>query len=499
MIPAGEYLVLRPADLGLTLDAARGGELWLSATAENTGKPARFADHASWHAIGHGMSTGRWPNGDPLGPIVPMLHPTLPGANAGPVPGEVIISEIHFVPKLPAFQEDFEQGEATGFTPVLGHWSVEEGRYALRPGPEQDSMAIIPGINALSSHFTLAATLRTPSGSDFNENGMLIFDYRGPLDFKFASIHSAGNRWRIGHRDETGWNFLADVFGFPPIESDTDYDLTVEISGTIARLRSGSSVKAVHDFAVPLSNGQVGLGSKNGHALFDNVSIQPLRAAEFEFVELVNTTTRAIDLGAWELAGPVQWTFPEGSALEAGAVVTLVGFDPGDASRADPFRRLHGIQAETILMGPYQGQLGNQRGVIQLLKPLDPDTAESGMALADMARYDRLAPWPAAASDQGMSLQRSAAEAFGHFSASWIAAIPTPGTARYTAPADMDRNGAIDDADLEELAAALLDPRAFQENFGLAALLAGDVDHDGDLDFDDIDDFLIFVMGFHGA
>jgi hypothetical protein len=60
----------------------------------------------------------------------------------------------------------------------------------------------------------------------------------------------------------------------------------------------------------------------------------------------------------------------------------------------------------------------------------------------------------------------------------------------YTLPGDINGDETIDNDDATALALALRNPTAFEALFGSSGLLRADMDQDGDVDFDDIDDFV---------
>ena len=60
---------------------------------------------------------------------------------------------------------------------------------------------------------------------------------------------------------------------------------------------------------------------------------------------------------------------------------------------------------------------------------------------------------------------------------------------------DMNQDGIIDEADIDEFSLGLTDPESFFVSFFVEADIAGDVDFDGDQDFDDIDEFADLIAG----
>jgi len=60
---------------------------------------------------------------------------------------------------------------------------------------------------------------------------------------------------------------------------------------------------------------------------------------------------------------------------------------------------------------------------------------------------------------------------------------------------DMDCDGDTDFDDIDDFVLGLNDPAAYESLFGVPASLKGDADQDGDQDFDDIDDFVGILTG----
>jgi virginiamycin B lyase len=71
-----------------------------------------------------------------------------------------------------------------------------------------------------------------------------------------------------------------------------------------------------------------------------------------------------------------------------------------------------------------------------------------------------------------------------------IRQVPDPVT-----PGDMDRDEDVDFDDIDDFVLGLNDPANYEEIFGVPSSLNGDTDGDGDLDFDDIDPFVAILGG----
>jgi len=105
-----------------------------------------------------------------------------------------------------------------------------------------------------------------------------------------------------------------------------------------------------------------------------------------EFIELYNAGPVFEDLSGWQIAGAIQFTFPAGFKIQAGAFVLVA---------ADPLA-LQNVYKIPGGQGPFSGSLNNSGETIQLF--------DSFGALKLEVEYSPKAPWPVAADGAGPSL-----------------------------------------------------------------------------------------------
>ncbi|HXJ72705.1 MAG TPA: immunoglobulin domain-containing protein, partial [Candidatus Dormibacteraeota bacterium] len=162
-----------------------------------------------------------------------------------------------------------------------------------------------------------------------------------------------------------------------------------------------------------------------------------------EFIELQNTSREPIPLfdpnlpvNTWRLRGGVNFNFPTGVILAGAEFILLLPFNPTNAALVSAFRAKYGVSSNVRLFGPYAGKLDNSRDDLKLEKPTTPLLEVVPYVLMDEVEYSDSSPWPAGADGYGLSLQRTAADAYGNDPASWVAAIPNAAsaTAIETAP-----------------------------------------------------------------
>ena len=179
----------------------------------------------------------------------------------------------------------------------------------------------------------------------------------------------------------------------------------------------------------------------------------PLKAKDFQFIELYNRTASAIDLTGWQLAGDVDFAFPEGTRIGAHETQVVVSYNPAVLGKASVFRFTLGMSASAPLAGPYKGSLDGAEGHVQLVRleqpPVDPSDF-TPLLVVDEVHYRSVAPWPISPAGSGESLARTGPGEYGDLPASWLTRTPSPGIVDFvvTQPGDANEDGSFDQLDL---------------------------------------------------
>jgi hypothetical protein len=221
---------------------------------------------------------------------------------------------------------------------------------------------------------------------------------------------------------------------------------------------------------------------------------------DLEFLEIHNPTRSGVALAGWQVRGGIEFDFADTDELPAGETLVILSFNPNRSENADrtaAFRHAYGLDADVRLLGGYAGSLGNGGETVQLVRRNDPSQSDPPDALhvvVDEVSYDDQAPWPSEADGDGRSLTRRAADAAGNSAESWTASVPTPGTVNFRLRGDSNLDGVLTMDDITDFVLGLMDPAAYERKHGVSANQTGDVDRDGDLDFDDIDELLSLLV-----
>jgi hypothetical protein len=176
-----------------------------------------------------------------------------------------------------ALQLDFSDELSDVFTVKQGSWSINGGAYHATPAG--DAISLLNEDAQPDGDFVVSVTASADEavGSLFS-NAFIIFDYQSPTNFKFAGLYTSTDLWVIGQRTSKGWTTQAEFSA--PVDAGTSYDMTLVIQNdTHATLCIGGVAKVGCSFADSLTDGDLGLGTRNAVSHFDDLTIRPLIVA----------------------------------------------------------------------------------------------------------------------------------------------------------------------------------------------------------------------------
>ncbi len=173
------------------------------------------------------------------------------------------------------FSDNFDDGDADGWTSNAGTWSVVGGEYDV-------SVQVTNGnaVSIVDSSVGGDATIYVDIFTQNEEprNAFVVFDYQGPTDYKIVGGYVWGsNKWNWG-RVTSSTAFTQEFKIFEPIDPERWYRLKVEIIGTTVRLyvdsdRDGGYVYKGEYTYPSMGTGGVGVGVVEAtNSRFDNFS-----------------------------------------------------------------------------------------------------------------------------------------------------------------------------------------------------------------------------------
>ncbi|MFV2066611.1 MAG: lamin tail domain-containing protein, partial [Pirellulales bacterium] len=205
-------------------------------------------------------------------------------------------------------------------------------------------------------------------------------------------------------------------------------------------------------------------------------------ASDFEFIELQNIGSGPIQLEGYAFTNGVDLTLPN-AVLEAGQYGVVV-------SDRRAFEARYGT--EKNVLGQYSGKLKNSGERVALADA-------EGNTLFDF-EYGDDDPWPVRADGSGATLELidpagTPAGQYGQYYR-WRGSTEqggSPGAAGVGQLGDLDLDGDVDFDDIGDLVLALTDADAYQARYGVSELVSGDLDRNGAVDQVDIDMFVALL------
>ncbi|KAA5540912.1 S8 family serine peptidase [Roseiconus nitratireducens] len=256
--------------------------------------------------------------------------------------------------------EDFSDGVADYFQPQVGDWAINAGRYVGTPAGDAVSTLALDAPLPSDLEFQATVNIQPPSGGLY-QNGLLVFDYQSPTDFKFAGAYAGTNQWVIGHRTS---QWVTDAFAGSTVNVGVDYDLRLVIEGgNQVTLWVGETPQVTYSFAESVTDGDIGLGTWNAVAKYDQIVVQaytpppPPPAAELPVQE--DYSDGLADLfvprrGTWTVSGGEYHASPSGDAISTlepgGALPTDLEFQA--TARIQP--PTYGVYQNAVVIFDYQ-------------------------------------------------------------------------------------------------------------------------------------------------
>jgi Ca2+-binding RTX toxin-like protein len=161
---------------------------------------------------------------------------------------------------------DFSSGVPALVSAKSGLWSLQSGRYQGSAAGTTTAVSTITNSLLSSTYVEYQETIKT------SVMGGLVFDYKGPTDFKFAAVDLRTNQLIIGHRTAAG--FVNDAVITRSLSAASDQLLGISLQGKVVKLFVNGVAGPTFTFSSAVFSGQLGMLSSGGASLFDNLRIR---------------------------------------------------------------------------------------------------------------------------------------------------------------------------------------------------------------------------------
>ncbi len=328
-----------------------------------------------------------------------------PGQGGGKATQSVVIHEI-LANTDGNYTDTIELYNPTSANIDIGGWYLSDStnfeKYRIIDG------TIVPG----GGYLTFDETQFNPNGEWNPDRGA-----QGATEFSLSG--SRGDQVYLVQADTSG-NLLrvVDHVSFGPTNSGESIGRWPDENGSFTPMTS---------FTLAAANS----GPRIGPIVVTEIMYNPgsmTNNNELEFIEIQNSNTSDEDLGDWALAGAVNYSFPGGITLTAGAYLLIVGFDPADSAKLAAFESQYRIDSSPTILGPWTGSLSNSGETIYLKRrDLDGDLLTNTttgatflpLVIEDEVAYKDGGNWPNRADGTGPSLTKKSAEDWGMDPDSW--------------------------------------------------------------------------------
>jgi PKD repeat protein len=212
------------------------------------------------------------------------------------------------------FCDDFNDGNANGWTAATGTWTVVSNQLdgSSSGGPHRNiSPAGDVGVGTISVDWT------SLTGQSYT-NGMVVFAYQDEQNYRVADFRDGSNNWFI--KEYVNGSVSTKAQFSENINTNQQYSMVVDIAASGLVTVSADGVQKVSYNFGNVITGKVGVAIQNSHSRFDNFCVD-------------TASSTLDDCDNFNDGDASDWTFVDGGTWSA-ATNQLEGSDPTNFSYA---------------------------------------------------------------------------------------------------------------------------------------------------------------------
>ena len=165
------------------------------------------------------------------------------------------------------YVEDFDDNQAQDFNSVSGIWEVSNQRFG-NDGSE-DNVTLVDLGEATPAVFEVGVTFNAEAISGKSSNGMIVFNYVDPDNYRYAGALAGAGKWVIGET-VNGYSRSLDKVADANIAANRDLAISLLYENHTATLKFGDQQVLQRQFEDSVEGGDLGLLAKNSVTKFDD-------------------------------------------------------------------------------------------------------------------------------------------------------------------------------------------------------------------------------------
>ena len=165
------------------------------------------------------------------------------------------------------YSEDFDDNQAQDFDSISGVWEVSNQRF--RNDGSNNNITTVDLGEPTPAAFEAGVTLNAQNISGKAQNGMIIFNYVDPNNYRYAGALAGGSKWVIGESVNGNLRHLQKVSD-ADVGAERDLAITLLYENDTATLKHGNEQVAQWQFGNSVAGADIGLLAINAVTEFDD-------------------------------------------------------------------------------------------------------------------------------------------------------------------------------------------------------------------------------------
>ena len=165
------------------------------------------------------------------------------------------------------YTEDFDDNQAQDFDSISGVWEVQNQRF--RNDGSSYNISIVDLGEETPADFETGVTINSQNISGKAQNGMIVFNYVDPNNYRYAGALTGGRKWVIGESVNGRLQHLTKISD-SDIGVETDLAISLLYQNDIATLKFGDEQVAQWQFENSVAGADIGLLAINAITEYDD-------------------------------------------------------------------------------------------------------------------------------------------------------------------------------------------------------------------------------------